>query len=385
MVTRRGKCTIMTESFDVPEMETLRLLNYGTEIDLVDAAVTHIQSVMPEWQPRGGNTELVLIEALAVMLGPEILSVQLLGPRVTEQIMSLLGTTRSPGTAARGRVEITVTNSSPTQTIPSGTRLRLALDTSIETVDLFTTEDLVIITSEALTGQVNVIADRLGSLPNGSPTGAPVSVVDNLPFIESAELAAALLGGTDLENDDVFFARAASVLARQNSTLIHPEQFEYAALSRVAVGRAVTLDNYNPADPEVTAYGHVTVVIAGLDGLAVDPTLMDETRLALAEQALASLTVHVIAPTYTPIDVAVTVKALPGWSEADVQASVEAALEAWISPLTWAWDDSATQFEIVAVVAAAAGVREVTAAPATIDLLGVAPLPTLGTVTVTVI
>jgi len=375
----------MTESFAVPEMETLQLLNYGTEVDLVDAAVTHIKSVMPEWQPRGGNTELVLIEALAVMLGPEILSLQLLGPRVAELILGLIGTTRSPGTAARGRVEITVTNSSPTQTIPAGTRLRLALDTSIETVDLFTTEDLVIITSETLTGQVNVIADRLGSVPNGSPTGAPVSVVDNLPFVESAALAAALLGGTDLENDDVFFARGAATLARQNSTLIHPPQFEYAALSRVGVGRALALDNYDPTAPGVTTYGHVTVAIAGLDGLAIDPTLMDEARTSLAEQALASLTIHVIAPTYTEIDVAVTVKAKPGWSEADVQASVAAALEAWISPLTWAWDDSATQFEIVAVVAAAPGVREVTAAPATIDLTGVAPLPTLGTVTVTVL
>ena len=238
---------------------------------------------------------------------------------------------------------------------------------------------------ETLTGQVNVIADKLGSLPNGSPNGAPVSVVDNLPFVESAALAAALLGGADLEDDDVFFGRGAAVFARQNSTLVHREQFEYAALSRVGIGRALALDNFDPTLPLATTYGHVTVAVAGLDGLAVDSTFMDEARVDLAEQALASLTVHVIAPTYTPVDVAVTVKALPGWSEAAVQASVEAALEAWVNPLTWAWDDSATQFEIVAVVAAAAGVREVTAAPATIDLLGVAPLPTLGTVTVTVI
>jgi hypothetical protein len=375
----------MTESFDVPEMETLRLLDHGTELDLVDAGVTHIKAVMPEWVPRGGNTEMVLLEALAVMLGPEILSLQLLGPRVTEQILGLIGTIRSQGVAARGRVEITVTNSAPTQTVPAGTRLRLALDTSIETVDLFTTEDLTIITSETLTGQVNVIAEQLGSLPNGSPTGAPVSVVDNLPFIESATLAAALLGGADLEDDDVFFARGAATLARQNSTLVHREQFEYAALSRVGIGRAIALDNYDPAAPGVTTYGHVTVAVAGLDGLAVDPSLMEEARVELSEQALASLSIHVVAPTYTPIDVAVTVKAAPGWSAETVQASVTAALEAWVNPLTWAWDDSATQFEIVAIVAAAAGVREVTAAPATIDLTGVAPLPILGTVEVTVI
>jgi uncharacterized phage protein gp47/JayE len=370
---------------DVPEMENLRLLNYGTEIDLVDAGVTHIQAVMPEWVPRGGNTELVLLEALAVMLGPEILSLQLLGPRVAEQLLGLMGVDRSPGTPARGRVAVTVTNSAPTQTIPAGTRLRLALDTSIETVDLFTTEDLNIITSETLTGAVDVVADRLGSLPNGSPMGSSVSVVDNLPFIETSVLASALLGGTDQENDDVFFARGAAAFARQSSTLVHPQQFEYAALSRVGTGRALTLDNYNPAAPTVTSYGHVTVAVAGLDGQPLDAAIMLETRNMLAEQALASLSVHVIAPTYTPVNIDVTVKALPGWSVADVQASVTAALTAWVNPRTWAWDDAATQFEIVAVTAAAPGVREVTAAPATINLTGVAPLPTLGAVTVTVI
>jgi len=372
-------------TFDVPEMENLRLLNYGTEVDLVDAAVTHIQAVMPEWVPRGGNTEMVLLEALAIMLGPEILSLQLLGPRVVEQVMGLYGTARSEGVAARGRAEFTVTNSNPTQVIPAGTRLRLALDSSIESIDLFTTEDLSIITSETLTGQVNVVADRLGSLPNGSPSGAPLAVVDNYPFVESAKLSAALLGGADQESDDVFFARAASVLARQNSTLVHPEQFEFAALSRVGTGRALVLDNYNPATPGVTAYGHVTVAVTGLNGQAQDAGTMEETRQALAAQALASLSLHVIAPTYTPVNIAVTVKAAPGWAPADVQASVTAALTAWVNPLAWAWDDSATQFEIVAVVAAAPGVKEVTAAPATINLTGNAPLPTLGTVTVTVI
>lgn len=372
------------EVFDVPELETLNLLNAGNEVDWADAAVTYIQSVMPEWVPRGGNTEVVLIEALAVMLGPEILSLQLLGPRVVEQLVGLMGTERSEGTEARGRAEFTVTNSSPVQVIPAGTRLRLSLDASLDTVDLFTVEDLTIITSESLTGQVNVVAEQIGSLPNGSPGGAPLSVVDNLPFIESAKLASALLGGADLEADATFNARAAATLARQNSTLVHEEQFAYAALSQVGIGRALTLDNFNPATPDTTSYGHVTVAVAGLDGLAVDAAVMEDVRVTLAEQALASLSIHVIAPTYTPVDIAVTVKAAAGWTEAQVQASVTDALTAWVDPLTWGWDDSATQFEIVTVVGNAPGVREVLSAPATIDLSGVAPLPTLGTITVTV-
>ncbi|QDK01911.1 baseplate J protein [Arthrobacter phage Vibaki] len=371
-------------TFDVPEMENLRLTEFGTEVDLVEAGVTHIRGVMPEWVPRGGNTEMVLLEALAVMLGPEILSLQLLGPRVVEQIIGLYGTARSEGIAATGRAVFTVTNSNPTQVIPAGTRLRLALDSSVGSVDLFTVEDLNIITSETLTGQVDVVADSLGSLPNGAPIGSALAVVDNLPFISSATLSVAMAGGADQESDDDFFGRAASVLARQTSTLVHPEQFEYAALSRVGTSRALVLDNYDPATPGTTAYGHVTVAVAGPTGAALSAPAMEETRQDLAAQALASLSLHVIAPTYTTVNIAVTVKPLPGWSTSEVQASVTAALTAWLNPLSWGWDSTATQFEIVAAVAAAAGVREVTSAPATINLAGVAPLPTLGTVTVTV-
>jgi uncharacterized phage protein gp47/JayE len=375
----------MTEPMDVPEMETLRLMNYGTEVDLVAAGVTNIKAVMPEWVPRGGNTEMVLLESLAVMLGPEILSLQLLGPRVVEQLMELLSVTRSTGLPAKGRVKFTVTNSSPTQVIPVGTRLRMLVEATVESVDLFTTETVSIITSETLEGEVNVVMDQVGSLVNGTPMGIPLAVVDNLPFIESAALASALLGGADTETDDVFFARAASVLARQNATLVHPEQFEYAALSQAGIGRALAIDNYNPAAPGVTTYGHVTVAVAGIDGLAVSAEAMEDIRVLLAGQALASLTIHVVAPTYTELDFAVTVRAAQGFTAAEVEANVTSALEAWISPLNWVWDDDATQFEIVAVVSAAPGVREVTAAPATMDLDGVAPLPVLGTVEVTVI
>lgn len=373
----------MVQPLDVPEMETLRLMSYGTEVDLVAAGVANILAVMPEWVPRGGNTEMVLLESLAVMLGPEILSLQLLGPRVVEQVMGLLAVTRSPGLPARGRVSFWVTGSSPTQVIPAGTRLRMLVDASVESVDLFTTEELSIVVSESNVGEVNVVLDRLGSLVNGTPMGIPLAVVDNLPFIESVETASSLTGGADTESDDVFFSRAASVLARFNSTLVHPEQFEYAALSQPGIGRALTLDNYDPAAPGDTSYGHVTVAVAGMDGLAVDATVMEQIRVILAGQALASLTIHVIEPTYTTLVFGVGVKAKAGWTEEQVINSVTAAITAWVTPLTWVWDDTATQFETVAVVANAAGVREVVAAGADQPLAGVAPLPQLGSIDVT--
>lgn len=376
---------MVDQPVDAPEIETMRLLQYGTESDLVDAGVTFAQSVIPEWEPRQGNTEVVLMQALALMLGPEIMAVQMLGDRVIEGVMNLYGVTRSPGAAATSSVTFTVTNSNPTQIIPADTRLRLVVSSTGETVDLLTVEQLSIITSESLSGTVGVVAATVGDAANGVPAGASVSVVATLPFIESAVLATTISGGSGTESDGSFFARAASTLARQVSTLVQAEQFEYAALTRAEIGRAKAFDNYDPAVPGSAQFGHVTVAVANQQGAAVAAPAMTELENWLTSQALASLLVHVIAPTYTAVNIATTVKAGVGQSELEVKANVEAALRAWLDPTTWPWESSVSQYAMISVIGNAAGVKEVQSVPATIALAGKAPLPTIGSITVTVV
>jgi uncharacterized phage protein gp47/JayE len=371
---------------DIPEYEALKLLNFGTEPDLVNAGVAYATAVLPEWQPRAGNTEMVLMEALAVMLGPEILAVQMLPGQIIEQLMTLYGVTREDGNPVTGRVHVNVTNSAPIQVIPAGTRLRLTLAETAETVDFLTTDELQIITSESLTGQVDVYAEFLGTVGNFTPADTVLDMVDSLPFVESVKTATVLSGGAGPENDSIFQGRAAATLARLTSTLVLPESFQYAAASRPEVGRAKVFDLYDPANPTVDpAVGHVTVAVASQDGTALAPAVTAEIGYWLTNQALASLQVHVIDPTYTVVGLAVTVKPSFGFTTAQVQESVEAALRAWLDPRTWDWNPVIGQYAIVAKVAAAAGVAEVTAAPANIPLAGKAPLPTVGTVTVTVL
>ncbi|ASR80660.1 baseplate J-like protein [Arthrobacter phage Piccoletto] len=375
---------MVDQPVDAPEIETLRLLQYGTESDLVDAAVAHIQSVLPNWQPQQGNTEVVLLQALALMLGPEVMALQMLGDRVIEGVAGLYGVLRSQGTPASGRVQFTVTNSNPTQIIPLGSRLRLVVSSTGETVDLLTTEELQIITSESLTGEVNVVAEYVGETANGIPAGTSVSVVGSLPFVESSVLALPISGGSGTESDGSFKARAASTFARQVSTLVGTEQFEYAALTRPEIGRAKAFDNYNPAVPGSPQFGHVTVAVANTTGQTVSAPVMTDIENWLEAQALASLIVHVIAPTYTTVNLNVTVKADVGQSAVEVKANVEAALREWLSPVTWPWDSTVEQFSMISVVGNAGGVKQVTSVPATIALAGKAPLPTIGTINVTV-
>ncbi|WP_427017885.1 baseplate J/gp47 family protein [Pseudarthrobacter sp. P1] len=373
------------QPIDAPEYENLRLLRYGTEPDLVAAAVTYAQAALPQWQPRAGNTEMVLLESMALILGVNVLAVQMLPGQVVEQLMTLYGVARDQGSPAKGRVRFTVTNGNPIQTIPAGTRLRYTLETTGETVDFLTTEPLQLITSETLVGEVNIVAAVPGVQANGLPSGMTVDVVGVLPFIETVVLATAVSQGTGVESDVSFHSRAAALLSRLTTTLVLPEHFQYAAIADPVVGRARVLNLFDPASPEATAPGHVTVAVTDAAGDPLEAPASTALAAALKAQALASLQVHVIDPAYTTVDAAVTVRAAAGFTAVQVQASVTAALTAWLDPTRWDWAPVVGQYAMVAKIAAAPGVAEVTTAPANIPLPGAAPLPRPGTFTVTVL
>lgn len=370
---------------EIPELEAMGLLEFGGEQDLVTAAVAHAQTALPEWQPRESNTELVLIESLAMILGVEALAIQMLPAQIVEQLMGLYGVTRSEGLFTRGKVLFRVTNSALVQSIPVGTRLRYELEVTDETIDFLTAETLTIQTGEALSGQVAVIADEIGIEGNGIPAGLELELVSQLPFVESVTFTEATTGGAGEESDQSFNARAAAVLARTTNTLVVPENFSDACLSRPEVGRALTLDLHNPADvPASPVVGHVTVVVASHEGEPLDSETMAELQLFLSGQALASLTIHVVKPTYTPVDIAVTVSARTGFTADEVKTAVEESIRAWVTPRTWDWSPTVDQYALIGVVHEVPGVSRVSFASPTIPLAGDAPLPRLTTVTVTV-
>jgi len=369
---------------DVPEFQTLNLLEYGSEQDIVDAALSYAQTQLPEWQPRTGNAEVVLIQALALMLAPEVMAIQMMPAQIVEQLMGLYGISRDPGTPVSGKVTITVTASAPIQTIPEGTRLRLTLPVTGETVDFITDDAAVIITTDRLDAEVGVTAEYLGIVGQGTPAGTTLDVVDPLPFIESATITTTFDGGTGQEPDTPYFARASAILARLTSTLVLPEHFQYAALTRAGVGRAKVFDLYDPVTPATTAAGHVTVAAATTAGQPLAAEDATDLETWMSSQALASLTIHVIEPTYTAVNIDVTVRATPTAAPDQVQTSVEHVLTAWLDPASWDWSPGASQNQLVAIVSSAAGVREVVDITPGFTLDGKAPLPALGTITVTV-
>lgn len=371
------------EANDIPEVESLNLLEFGGEQALVDTAIQHAQVALPEWTPRASSTEVVLIESLALIMGVEALALQSVGVEIVEQLMSLYGVERHEGFLAEGQVRFQVSGSEPIQVIPAGTRLRYELEDSDETVDFLTVEDATVITSETLFGTAAIEADEPGIEANNIPAGAELELVDQLTFVDLVMVSMDTHGGEGEESDESFQARAAAVLSRMNSTLVIPDNFTAAALSDPRVGRALTLDLYNPgATPKTPVAGHVTVAMLGAGGTVLDPAVMEEIRAVLSRQALASLIIHAIQPTFTTVDITCTVTRAPGYFESDVRAQIQQGLEEWLSPANWDWSPTVDQYALIAQLYDVPAVASVQSVNSTVALSGDAPLPQLGMVTV---
>ena len=371
------------EDDSIPELETLNLLEYGGEQDLVNTAVSYAQMALPEWQPRESNTELVLMESLALIMGVETLAIQVLPDQVVEQLMSLYGVTRHNGYNAEGQARFQVAASAPLQTIPSGTRVRYTLEETEETVDFLTVETSNIITSETLFGTAGIEAEEAGIEANNIPVGAVLELVDQLSFVDHVVVSVPTSGGEAEEDDDSFNQRAAAVLTRMNSTLVIPDNFTDAALSDGRVGRALTLDLYNPEDdPKSPVPGYVTVAVVGSDGVPLSQDIMTEIQNDLSEKALASLTVRVIPPVITTVNITCTVRRGNGYLDSAAVQEITDSMAEWLNPTSWKWESSVTSNAIIGKLYEVPSVAAVMDVNATVVLPGDAPLAKLGTVTV---
>lgn len=375
--------------------EDVSFIDSTSEDELVQAAVEKMQVSIPEWEPDESQTEMVLLQALAVMVGVEVYAINQLPETVLEQLLVLYGVERSPGVQARATVEFGVDESAPTQTIPAGTRLRFTLDATGETYDLLTEELVTIVTSETLTGTATAVMEDVGGAINGIDN-AQLDVVDPLYFVEFARFASPLTGGADAETDESLFQRGSARLQRQVATLVLPAQFELALVEDDRVGRAKALNLTKPGTAG-DSLGHITVVATDRSGNALTEDLMEELRLRLTDMALAGLTVHVVPPVYTNIDLVVDVIQNRPFNTDVVRANVEEQLRAYFSPLGWPWRTDVYATEVTSTAAKAAGVALVTRSTIAVgggepqeDFVsltntGLAALPRISSVTVNIV
>lgn len=354
--------------------------------ELVDRALLDATAKLPGWTPREGNTEVVLIEALALIVAEAIYATNRLPGAVVEVLLRLFGVERSEGVAPTATATFTLSDDAG-HTVPAGTVVRLELGGLAEPV-LFTTDEDLVVAAASSSGTVAITAATGTAEANGIAAGTNLDVLSAVLFVDGAELATAVSGGADPEDDLAWLNRGVERLSRLTDSLVLPEHFTSYALEDVRVYRATTIDNTDPAvGPAGANAGHVTVVVEGSGGVDLSAGVMTELEDAMELKALANLNVHVIAPTVTDVDVTATVRRLAGYTDAEVQANVEAALTAYLSPDVWPWAATVRRNELIALLDGVAGVdyvESLTDPAADVGLTGYGPLANAGVLTITV-
>jgi uncharacterized phage protein gp47/JayE len=371
---------------DVSQYVDLTLYDVDAQA-LVDRALTEAAVRFPDWTPREGNTEVVLIEAMALQVAELVYAINRVPGAVTEVLLRLFGLNRAPGSPPTATARIYVANSTG-YTVPSGTRLRLP-QAGQEPLDFLTVTDLTVAPG-ATSGVVDVIGEVATTEGAGALAGAALSVVTPILFVERAELASNVVAGYAPEDSRAFLDRGAARLQRLVTTLVLPEHFTAAAAENPYVARATTVDNYDPGQSGIPGdhLGHVTVAVAGPGGTALTAPQKADLDLTLESQSMAAISVHVIDATVTTVNVTVTVVRQAGYLDADVQANVTAAIRAYLSPEVWGFNSKVYWAEMISVIDHAVGVQRVSALATPsgdLTLSGVAPLATAGTIAVTVV
>lgn len=344
---------------DVNAYVDLELVDLDAQA-LIDAALEAIAAKFPEWIPREGNTELVLLEALATEAAEEVYAINRLPDGLAEALLRLFGLERDQGAPPTADVRFILADTAG-HTIPAGTTVRLDLGDGTDPVDLTTNTDLVIAPG-ATTGVVYATGVEPTLAANGQPVGRTLELVDAIPYIERVELASASAGGRLEEAGDTFLDRTIPRLSRLTTTLVRPADFEAFVAEDAGVARVKVLDLYNPADPASApgrSPGYVAVAVASAGGGALSAGDKADLAARLRAAAHAGLVINVVDANVTTVDVTIRVLRYASADAVSVEAAVTAAVTAYLNPDAWAWSSPVRVNELIARADGATGVDTV--------------------------
>lgn len=361
-----------------------------TDQEIVDTAIAALQFNLPGWVPNEGNTEVLIIESLALQMAEAIVAINRLPGAVVTAVLSLAGVDRDYGAPPVATATVSFADLLG-HTVPGGTRMRLALGDGDEVTFLVEPPGLTVAPGGS-SGMVSLVGESFTAAANGVAAGTPLTLVDRLPWIESVTLATTVADGRDTETDEQWRDRGVARLSRLSDALVTTSHFTAAALEEENVTAALTLDLYNSAAGSGVPGdhpGHVTVAVLGPNGTALSAPAKAALEASLEERAVAMLDVHVMDVTVVTVPVATTVVPVAGWVWADVQASVQSAVAGYLDPLAWTFGAGKIYLnEMISLVDQAPGVSRVVSltingVAGDYTISGVAGLPKAGTVTVT--
>lgn len=365
-----------------------------TDPDVIAAnALDELSDRVEDFNPKEAHLEVQLLEVVSRINA----ETRFLGQSVPDSIWKAFGTTlvRVPPVLDEHATTVStwVMVDPAGYTLEDGTTVafRPAGDTL---VPFQVVGDHVVAPGQLTAADIPLRAVEPGAANNGYGPG-DLELVDALAYVQEVQATRVTSGGVDAETDDEYFGRL-----RDEMTLLAPRFVlakDAAVLARRISGvhRALGVDNYSPITQTFNNEKMITLAVVDEQGQPLSTEKRAEVAAYLDAMREINFIVHVVSPSYTPINVTFEVVAYAGYELGSLAERVRNSLSEYLDPATWAggdrnppeWrsEDSVVRYlEVAQVVNATDGVNyvktlTVNGGTANVSLPGVAALPTLGT------
>lgn len=374
---------------------------------IAEAILAGIADQIAGWQPSEGHVETAMAEVMAIVSATVAVLLQ------DEErdafsgfAQNILQIARLPEAAATALAQLTMFDALG-YTVPDGTQFVMR-GSDGSALAFAVVGDVTVPPGSSAAVDVPVVAIDAG--PQGNLLTGLALAVDGVPGLAAVELTTISSGGRDVESLEAFVARAADRARRLRAVPVTPDDYAAIALDHPAAARCMAINlldlgaGSGSGDDEEDAGGHISVFPIDATGQPVAGAAPAEISALLSgDERPLNVTVHVGAPTYTTIAVAIEYRLEPDALEDVVSPAVTAAIEELLSPATWGYDAEApglwrapqitadravTAFDVAHAADSVPGVAGVTTCTvnggASVAMSGWAPLPLAGVISVTV-
>lgn len=354
-----------------------------------EAAILQMKTDLPEWTPREGNVEVVLLEAMALQVAESIFAINRLPNGVIEALLKFFGIERDSGAAPTTTMRFYMAGVMG-YSVPAGTKVTVIPSGGASSMT-FTTDYELVIPPGQNQGIVPATGTELSARVNGIPQGALCELQDSVIYVDYVRLETDIANGRDPESDLDYLERGVTRFSRLSDTLVVPNDFLVAAMEYPFVKRAKPIDLYDASnDPDGNGPvgvdpGHITMALYG-DESMLTTEQKAQVQAEFEEMMQANLVLHIIDPVVTQIDIDVVVGYLPTYEQADVINSVIQRMIEYLDPLGWAWDTQIRYNELIQEISNVPGVDYVdslSSPTGNFQLPGIAGLPRPGVINVT--
>lgn len=284
-------------------------------------ALANVQTQFPDWNPLTGNTEVVILQAMALAASELGYSINRLPLAILMALAALFNVSPLQGIAPTATAVITLTDTLG-HLIPQGTQFSYTPSNGTP-INFQTTFNLSIPVGSN-SGSVLLQATVATAVLNGLASSTPLTILSTGGVsIQSVVLASAVSGGVNPETTQAWLTRAAGVLQATTNTVVTPSQFQQFAVDTTGVWRAKLIDNFEPtyysqwgASTGASLLGEITLGVYGQGQVPVISSVKSGLLSTLQANSVANLGINIIDANITALNASVSAVGLWGTTPA---------------------------------------------------------------------